>query len=105
MVLFIVYEAFARLLDSMVSQHAKWLKVTKELSWRRPIASLNFILTSHIWQQDHNGYTHQDPGFLNHLVTKKADIVRMYLPPDANCLLSCMNHCLNTKNYINVICC
>ena len=97
------YEAFARLLDSMVSQHAKWLKVTKELSWRRPIASLNFILTSHIWQQDHNGYTHQDPGFLNHLVTKKADIVRMYLPPDANCLLSCMNHCLNTKNYINVI--
>ena len=97
------YEAFARLLDSMASQHAKWLKVTKELSWRRPIASLNFILTSHIWQQDHNGYTHQDPGFLNHLATKKADIVRMYLPPDANCLLSCMDHCLKTKNYINVI--
>ena len=97
------YEAFVRILDSMASQHAKWLKVTKELFWRRPIASLNYVLTSHIWQQDHNGYTHQDPGFLNHLVTKKADIVRMYLPPDANCLLSCMNHCLKTKNYINVI--
>jgi len=97
------YEAFVRILDSMVSQHAKWLKVTKELSWRRPIASLNYVLTSHIWQQDHNGYTHQDPGFLNHLVTKKSDIVRMYLPPDANCLLSCMDHCLKTKNYINVI--
>ena len=97
------YEAFVRILDSMVSQHAKWLKVTKELSWRRPIASLNYVLTSHIWQQDHNGYTHQDPGFLNHLVTKKSDIVRMYLPPDANCLLSCMDHCLATKNYINVI--
>ena len=97
------YEAFVRILDSMASQHAKWLKVTKELSWRRPIASLNYVLTSHIWQQDHNGYTHQDPGFLNHLVTKKSDIVRMYLPPDANCLLSCMDHCLNTKNYINVI--
>ncbi len=97
------YEAFVRILDSMASQHAKWLKVTKELSWRLPIASLNYILTSHIWQQDHNGYTHQDPGFLNHLATKKADIVRMYLPPDANCLLSCMAHCLNTKNYINVI--
>ena len=97
------YEAFVRILDSMASQHAKWLKVTKELSWRRPIASLNYVLTSHIWQQDHNGYTHQDPGFLNHLVTKKSDIVRMYLPPDANCLLSCMDHCLRTKNYINVI--
>lgn len=97
------YEAFVRLLDSMASQHAKWLKVTKELSWRRPIASLNYVLTSHIWQQDHNGYTHQDPGFLNHLATKKSDIVRMYLPPDANCLLSCFDHCLKTKNYINVI--
>ena len=97
------YEAFARILDSMASQHAKWLKVTKELPWRVPIASLNYVLTSHIWQQDHNGYTHQDPGFLNHLATKKSDIVRMYLPPDANCLLSCMSHCLQTKNYINVI--
>lgn len=97
------YEAFVRIIDSMASQHAKWLKVTKELSWRRPIASLNFILSSHIWQQDHNGYTHQDPGFLNHLVTKKSDITRMYLPPDANCLLSCFDHCIRTKNYINVI--
>lgn len=97
------YEAFVRIVDSMASQHAKWLKVTKELPWRRPIASLNYILSSHIWQQDHNGYTHQDPGFLNHLVTKKADITRIYLPPDANCLLSCFNHCIQTKNYINVI--
>ena len=97
------YEAFIRIVDSMTSQHAKWLKVTKELPWRRPIASLNYILTSHIWQQDHNGYTHQDPGFLNHLVTKKADIVRIYLPPDANCLISCFDHCLRTKNYINVM--
>lgn len=97
------YEAFARIIDSMVSQHAKWLKVTKELSWREDISSLNVILSSHIWQQDHNGYTHQDPGFLNHLVTKKADIVRMYLPPDANCLISCFDHVISTKNYINVI--
>ena len=97
------YEAFVRIVDSMASQHAKWLKVTKELPWRRPIASLNYVLTSHIWQQDHNGYTHQDPGFLNHLVTKKADISRIYLPPDTNCLLSCFNHCVQTKNYINVI--
>ena len=97
------YEAFVRIIDSMASQHAKWLKVTKELPWRRPIASLNYILTSHIWQQDHNGYTHQDPGFLNHLVTKKADIVRMYLPPDTNCLLSCFDHIIKSKNYINVI--
>ena len=97
------YEAFIRIIDSMVSQHAKWLKVTNELPWRAPIASLNYVLTSHIWQQDHNGFTHQDPGFLNHLVTKKADIVRMYLPPDANCLLSCFDHCIKTKNYINVI--
>ena len=97
------YEAFIRIVDSMASQHAKWLKVTSELSWRRPIASLNYVLSSHIWQQDHNGYTHQDPGFLNHLVTKKSDIVRMYLPPDANCLLSCFDHCIKSKNYINVM--
>ena len=97
------YEAFIRIVDSMASQHAKWLKVTSELPWRQKIASLNFILTSHVWQQDHNGYTHQDPGFLNHLVTKKSDIVRMYLPPDANCLLSCFDHCIRSKNYINVI--
>lgn len=97
------YEAFVRIVDSMASQHAKWLKVTKELPWRAPIASLNYVLSSHIWQQDHNGYTHQDPGFLNHLVTKKADIVRMYLPPDANCLLSVFDHCIRSKNLINVI--
>ena len=97
------YEAFARIIDSMVSQHAKWLKVTKSLSWREDISSLNIILSSHIWQQDHNGYTHQDPGFLNHLVTKKADIVRMYLPPDANTLISTFDHIIKTKNYINVV--
>ena len=97
------YEAFIRIVDSMASQHAKWLKITRNLAWRRPISSLNYVLTSHIWQQDHNGFTHQDPGFLNHLVTKKADITRIYLPPDANCLLSCFNHCIKTKDYINVI--
>lgn len=97
------YEAFIRIVDSMTSQHAKWLKVTSELPWRKEIASLNYILSSHVWQQDHNGYTHQDPGFLNHIVTKKADVSRMYLPPDANCLLSCFDHCIRSKNYINVI--
>ena len=97
------YEAFIRIIDSMASQHAKWLKVSNDIPWRREIASLNYILTSHIWQQDHNGYTHQDPGFLNHLVTKKADIVRIYLPPDANCLISCFDHCIKSKNYINTI--
>lgn len=97
------YEAFIRVVDSMISQHAKWLKVTSELPWRASISSLNLLLTSHCWQQDHNGYTHQDPGLLNHLVTKKASIVRMYLPPDANTLLSTVDHCLKTKDYINVI--
>ena len=97
------YEAFIRTVDSMASQHAKWLKVCSELSWRKPIASLNYVLTSHIWQQDHNGFTHQDPGFLNHLVTKKPSITRIYLPPDANCLLSCFDHIVKSKNYINVI--
>ena len=97
------YEAFIRIIDSMASQHAKWLKVCQDIPWRAPIASLNFMLVSHVFQQDHNGYTHQDPGFLNHLVTKKADVVRMYLPPDTNCLLSCFEHCIKTKNYINVI--
>ena len=97
------YEAFIRIVDSMASQHAKWLKVCQGIPWRAPIASLNFMLVSHVFQQDHNGYTHQDPGFLNHLVTKKADVVRMYLPPDTNCLLSCFEHCIKTKNYINVI--
>ena len=97
------YEAFVRIVDSMASQHAKWLKVTRQLPWRKEIASLNYILSSHIWQQDHNGYTHQDPGFLNHIVTKKPDIVRMYLPPDENCLITCFDHCIKTKNEINVI--
>ena len=97
------YEAFVRIIDSMASQHAKWLKVCNQIEWRAPIASLNFLLVSHVFQQDHNGYTHQDPGFLNHLVTKKADVVRMYLPPDTNCLLSCFDHCIKTKNYVNVI--
>ena len=100
---FTSYEAFIRVVDSMASQHAKWLKVTKELPWRRSISSLNYVLTSHCWQQDHNGYTHQDPGFLNHIVTKKADTVRIYLPADANCLLSCFEHCTSSKNYINVL--
>ena len=97
------YEAFIRIVDSMASQHAKWLKVCNQIPWRAPIASLNFMLVSHVFQQDHNGYTHQDPGFLNHLVTKKADVVRMYLPPDTNCLLSCFDHCIRTKNLVNVI--
>jgi len=101
--IFTSYEAFIRIIDSMASQHAKWLKVCNELSWREDISSLNILLTSHIWQQDHNGYTHQDPGFLNHMVTKKADIIRLYLPPDTNTLINVMNHSLNTKNYINVI--
>lgn len=100
---FTSYEAFIRIIDSMASQHAKWLKVCKQLPWRQKISSLNYVLTSHVWQQDHNGYTHQDPGFLNHLVTKKADIVRIYLPPDTNCLLSCFNHCIKSKDYINVM--
>ena len=97
------YEAFIRIIDSMFSQHAKWLKVTRELPWRRPISSLNFLLSSHVWQQDHNGFTHQDPGFLDHVINKKADIVRTYLPPDANCLLSVADHCLRSRNYVNVI--
>lgn len=97
------YEAFIRIVDSMAAQHAKWIKVCNELSWRIPIASLNYILSSNVWQQDHNGYTHQDPGFIDHLVNKKADVVRIYLPPDTNCLLSCFDHCIRSKNYINVI--
>lgn len=101
--LFNSYEAFVRIVDSMFSQHAKWLKVTSELAWRRPIASLNYLLTSHVWQQDHNGFTHQDPGFLDHVINKKADIVRAYLPPDANCLLSVIDHCLRSRNYVNVV--
>lgn len=100
---FASYEAFVRVIDSMASQHAKWLKICKQLSWREKIASLNYILTSNVWQQDHNGYTHQDPGFLDHLATKKADITRIYLPPDTNCLLSCFEHCMKSKDYINVL--
>jgi len=101
--LFNSYEAFIRIVDSMFSQHAKWLKVTRELPWRRPISSLNFLLASHVWQQDHNGFTHQDPGFLDHVVNKKASIVRAYLPPDANCLLSVFDHCLRSRHYVNVV--
>ncbi len=97
------YESFSRIIDSMVSQHAKWLKICKDIPWRKPISSLNLILTSHVWQQDHNGYTHQDPGFLNHIVTKKADTVRIYLPIDANTLLSTFDHISKTKDYINVV--
>ena len=100
---FASYEAFIRIVDSMFSQHAKWLKVTQSLPWRQDIASLNYILSSNVWQQDHNGYTHQDPGFLDHVINKKADIVRMYLPPDTNCLLSVFDHCIRSKNYINVV--
>ena len=100
---FASYEAFIRVVDSMVSQHAKWLKVCRDLLWRKPISSLNFILTSNVWQQDHNGYTHQEPGFLDHIANKKSEIVRIYLPPDANCLLSCYDHCQASKNYINAI--
>jgi len=101
--LFNSYEAFIRIVDSMFSQHAKWLKVTSELSWRRKIASLNYLLASHVWQQDHNGFTHQDPGFIDHVINKKADIVRVYLPPDANCLLSVFDHCLRSRHYVNVV--
>ena len=101
--LFNCYEAFIHIVDSMFNQHAKWLKVTAGLEWRRKIASLNYLLSSHVWRQDHNGFTHQDPGFLDHVVNKKAEIVRVYLPPDANCLLSVMDHCLRSRHYVNVV--
>jgi xylulose-5-phosphate/fructose-6-phosphate phosphoketolase len=100
---FSCYEAFIHIVDSMFNQHAKWLKVTRDIAWRRPIASLNYLLTSHVWRQDHNGFTHQDPGFIDHVVNKKADVVRVYLPPDANTLLSVADHCLRSCNYVNVI--
>ncbi len=100
---FASYEAFMRIIDSMVAQHAKWLKVCNQLPWREKISSLNLILSSTVWQQDHNGFTHQDPGFMDHIANKKADVVRLYLPPDANCLLSTMDHCLRSRNYVNVI--
>ncbi len=101
--LFNCYEAFIHIIDSMFNQHAKWLKVTRDIPWRRPIASLNILLASHVWRQDHNGFTHQDPGFIDHVVNKKAEIVRVYLPPDANCLLSVADHCLRSRHYVNVI--
>ncbi len=101
--LFNCYEAFIHIVDSMVNQHAKWLKTIRRLAWRRPIASLNYLLTSHVWRQDHNGFSHQDPGFIDHMVNKKADVVRVYLPPDANTLLSVADHCLRSRNYVNVV--
>jgi xylulose-5-phosphate/fructose-6-phosphate phosphoketolase len=101
--LFNCYEAFIHIVDSMFNQHAKWLKVTARLPWRRKIASLNYLLASHVWRQDHNGFTHQDPGFIDHVVNKKAEVVRVYLPPDANCLLSVMDHCLRSRHYVNVV--
>jgi len=101
--LFSCYEAFIHIVDSMFNQHAKWLKVTQGIPWRRPIASLNYLLTSHVWRQDHNGFTHQDPGFIDLVMNKKADVVRVYLPPDANTLLSVADHCLRSRNYVNVI--
>jgi xylulose-5-phosphate/fructose-6-phosphate phosphoketolase len=101
--LFNCYEAFIHVVDSMFNQHAKWLKVTRHIPWRRPIASLNYLLTSHVWRQDHNGFSHQDPGFIDHVVNKKAEIIRVYLPPDANCLLSVADHCLRSRHYVNVI--
>ncbi len=101
--LFNCYEAFIHIIDSMFNQHAKWLKVTADLPWRRKIASLNYLLASHVWQQMHNGFTHQDPGFIDHVVNKKADVVRVYLPPDANCLLSVWDHCLRSRHYVNVV--
>src|SRR5262245_32754330 len=101
--LFNCYEAFIHIVDSMFNQHAKWLKVTREIPWRRPIASLNYLLTSHVWRQDHNGFSHQDPGFIDHVMNKKAEIIRVYLPPDANTLLSVMDHCLRSRDYVNVV--
>jgi xylulose-5-phosphate/fructose-6-phosphate phosphoketolase len=101
--LFNSYEAFIHVIDSMFNQHAKWLKVTRDIPWRRPIASLTYLLSSHVWRQDHNGFSHQDPGFIDHVVNKKAEIVRVYFPPDANCLLSVADHCLRSRDYVNVI--
>jgi xylulose-5-phosphate/fructose-6-phosphate phosphoketolase len=101
--LFSCYEAFIHIVDSMFNQHAKWLETTRHIPWRKPIASLNYLLTSHVWRQDHNGFSHQDPGFIDHVVNKKADVVRVYLPPDANTLLSVADHCLRSRHYVNVI--
>ena len=101
--LFNCYEAFIHIIDAMFNQHAKWLKVTRDIEWRRPIASFNYLLSSHVWRQDHNGFSHQDPGFIDHVINKKAEVVRVYLPPDANCLLSVGDHCLRSRDYVNVI--
>ncbi len=101
--LFNCYEAFIHIVDSMFNQHAKWLRTTRRIPWRRPIASLNYLLSSHVWRQDHNGLSHQDPGFIDHVMNKKAEIIRVYLPPDANTLLSVADHCLRSRNYVNVI--
>ena len=101
--LFNCYEAFIHIVDSMFNQHAKWLKVTRHIPWRRPVASLNYLLSSLVWRQDHNGFSHQDPGFIDHVVNKKAEVIRVYLPPDANTLLSVADHCLRSKQYVNVI--
>ena len=101
--IFNTYEAFVHIIDSMFNQHAKWLKVTRSIPWRRPIASLNILLASHVWRQDHNGFTHQDPGFIDHVMNKKAEIIRVYLPPDANTLLSVADHCLRSRHYVNVV--
>ena len=101
--LFSSYEAFIHIVDSMFNQHAKWLKVTRGIPWRKPIASLNYLLSSHVWRQDHNGFSHQDPGFIDHVMNKKAEVVRVYLPPDANTLLSVADHCLRSRDYVNVI--
>ncbi|MDQ6677043.1 MAG: phosphoketolase family protein, partial [Acidobacteriota bacterium] len=100
---FSCYEAFVHIVDSMFNQHAKWLEATHRIPWRRPIASLNYLLSSHVWRQDHNGFSHQDPGFIDHVMNKRAGVVRVYLPPDANCLLSVTNHCLKSQQYVNVI--
>ena len=101
--LFNCYEAFIHIVDSMFNQHAKWLKASSAVPWRRPIPSLNYLLSSHVWRQDHNGFSHQDPGFIDHVANKKAEIIRVYLPPDANCLLSVAEHCLRSRHYVNVI--
>ena len=100
---FSCYEAFIHIVDSMFNQHAKWLKISRTLPWRRPVASLNYLLTSHVWRQDHNGFSHQDPGFIDHVVNKKAKVVRVYLPPDTNTLLSVGDHCLRSRDYVNVV--
>ena len=101
--MFDCYEAFIHIVDSMFNQHAKWLKVSREIPWRRPVASLNYLLSSHVWRQDHNGFSHQDPGFIDHVINKRSELIRVYLPPDANTLLSISDHVLRSRDYVNVI--